>query len=86
MALAGTALAMAGRVARAEAQLRGALDVSPGHVAALSDLAILLAQQGRLREAEGFLAAAASAPDGARARALLEKLRRDTAGATPPPR
>jgi tetratricopeptide (TPR) repeat protein len=83
MALAGTALAMAGRVARAEAQLRGALDVSPGHVAALSDLAILLAQQGRLREAEGYLAAAASARDGSRARALLEKLRREIRSANP---
>ncbi|HVT58414.1 MAG TPA: sulfatase-like hydrolase/transferase [Thermoanaerobaculia bacterium] len=76
------AVAMARRdLPAAERDFRRALAVSPGHPAAMSDLAVLLATEGRLAEARGLLEEfVAQHPEDKAAAANLEQLKRQMGG------
>lgn len=62
-------------LAGAEAELRRALELAPAHPAALSDLAVLLASQGRRDEARDLLERLVAAqPENRQAREMLARL------------
>jgi tetratricopeptide (TPR) repeat protein len=75
LALAGVWEAERGNLGAAENLLRRSLALRPGAVEPLTNLGLVYAKQGRLRDAESAWREAARDPGGHRARALLAKLR-----------
>ncbi|HSL81988.1 MAG TPA: tetratricopeptide repeat protein, partial [Thermoanaerobaculia bacterium] len=72
----GAVLLALDRADEAEAALRRAVELAPGHVPALSDLAVLLSVQGERAEAIALLERVlAIRPDDPQARAALDRLR-----------
>jgi len=73
--LAGAVLMGRRDLAGAEAELRRALELAPSHPPALSDLAVLLASQGRRDEARALLERLVAAqPENRQAREMLARL------------
>ena len=72
---------VAGNQDAAEASFRRALELDPNHVAALNDLAVLLATRGEKSEAVALARRLVEAkPDDAKAKELLAAISSDTAG------
>lgn len=68
-------------VPEAEKDLRRTLEMSPQHIAALNDLAVVLTQQKKLAEAQKLLEKVlALTPDNAAAKASLENIKKIAAG------